>query len=301
MTKESRGTREERLFGTLGSSLSLPSLPAMGAQRLRLPRELGRAIAWLVPLTLLAAVGLIVWRRWAGALVHPPEAPIVLAVAVGAASLAAAMRFGRLGRGCVTPRHIAYWLPLPALLLLGWAISLPETSLAVLATLWSVLLGGEVVSALVAGRTMRRAASVPPAVVPTPALASAPVGVTVDRVADEAACPMAELDAPEELVAPSPSSNVMQQLTRSQAADGSEILSGWLRLAFAPGQRNTSAHVAFCPPFARAPTVVIEQHEGPSARIKTAQVLPLGARLEVKLAAVPELPVHLVVRLTATC
>ena len=78
---------------------------------------------------------------------------------------------------------------------------------------------------------------------------------------------------------------VTQQLTRSQAADGTEELSGWLRTAFAPGQRTGSIHVAFCPPFATTPELEVEQRDGPEARIKTAQLLPYGVRLDLKLAA----------------
>ena len=51
---------------------------------------------------------------------------------------------------------------------------------------------------------------------------------------------------------PAPASEVVQQLTRSQATDGSELMTGFLRLSFAPMQRTAVAHVAFCPPFPRA-------------------------------------------------
>jgi hypothetical protein len=85
-----------------------------------------------------------------------------------------------------------------------------------------------------------------------------------------------------------PPAEVLQQLTRSQAADGTEELFGWIRLPFAVGQRTGCIHVAFCPPLCVTPEVTVEQIEGPDARIKTAQLLPYGARFDLKLAAAAE-------------
>jgi hypothetical protein len=82
-----------------------------------------------------------------------------------------------------------------------------------------------------------------------------------------------------------PAKDVTQQLVRSVAADGSELISGWLRLNFAPGQRTGNIHIAFCPPFARTPELSVAQLNGPQSRIKIAQLLPYGARLELKLVA----------------
>lgn len=96
-----------------------------------------------------------------------------------------------------------------------------------------------------------------------------------------------------------PAAEVTQQLIRSEAADGSEELSGWLRLPFAPGQRTGSIHVAFCPPLRVAPELAVEQIEGPEARIKTAQLLPYGARLDLKLAAAAESPTVVLLQFTA--
>ena len=81
---------------------------------------------------------------------------------------------------------------------------------------------------------------------------------------------------------------LLQQLTRSQAPDGSEQLWGWLRTSFAAGQRTASIHVAFCPPFVKTPQLTVEQLDGPPTRIKEAQLLPHGTRLDLKLAAAAE-------------
>jgi hypothetical protein len=82
-----------------------------------------------------------------------------------------------------------------------------------------------------------------------------------------------------------PPPEVLQQLTRSRAADGTEELFGWLRTPLAAGQRTASVHVAFCPPLDAMPEVEVEQIDGPEARIKMAQVLPYGARFDLKLAS----------------
>lgn len=77
--------------------------------------------------------------------------------------------------------------------------------------------------------------------------------------------------------------NVFQEFVRSRDPMGEELLRGWVRVPFAPGQRIASVHLAFCPPFGSAPTLDIVQQFGPEGRIKVVQVLPLGARLDVKL------------------
>jgi hypothetical protein len=92
---------------------------------------------------------------------------------------------------------------------------------------------------------------------------------------------------------------VTQQFTRCETPDGAEELSGWLRLPFAAGQRTGSIHVAFCPPLRVTPELEVEQIEGPQARIKTAQLLPFGARFDLKLAAPTEEPTTVLLQFTA--
>ncbi len=79
---------------------------------------------------------------------------------------------------------------------------------------------------------------------------------------------------------------MVQQFTRRHTAEGDDLVEGWLRVRLEPGQRNTHAHIAFCPPLARVPQLEFEQADGPSARVKLGQALPYGARFEVKLDAV---------------
>jgi hypothetical protein len=83
------------------------------------------------------------------------------------------------------------------------------------------------------------------------------------------------------------------------APDGSDVLSGWMRVSMALGQRNASVHLSFCPQFSRAPRVTVKQLEGPRARIKTVQVLPHGARFDLKLAAPSEGPETVLLRFSA--
>jgi hypothetical protein len=92
---------------------------------------------------------------------------------------------------------------------------------------------------------------------------------------------------------------LLQQLTRRQTADGSEELSGCVRVPFAAGQRTGNAHLAFCPPFAKAPELAVEQIDGPSCRIKTVQLLPYGARLELKLTAAADAPTNVLLQFSA--
>jgi hypothetical protein len=60
-------------------------------------------------------------------------------------------------------------------------------------------------------------------------------------------------------------------------------LLGWIRAAFAAGQRTANVHLAFCPPTAATPEVEIEQIDGPESRVQVSQVLPYGVRVELKL------------------
>ena len=85
-----------------------------------------------------------------------------------------------------------------------------------------------------------------------------------------------------------PDEETTQQLTRRRTADGGELLTGWVRVSMAAGQRSTNVHLAFCPSFGRAPRVAVKQLGGPEARIKTVQVLPYAARFDLKLAALSE-------------
>jgi len=82
-----------------------------------------------------------------------------------------------------------------------------------------------------------------------------------------------------------PAADIMRQLTLRSTAEGGQELSGWLRMPLAAGQRSGSLHVAFVPAFDRPPQVQAEAVSGPDCRIKTAEALPYGVRLDIKLDA----------------
>jgi len=86
-------------------------------------------------------------------------------------------------------------------------------------------------------------------------------------------------------VAPRPldDSRLLQQMTRVRDEDDVEVLSGRVRVELQQAERTGVSHIAFCPPFLRSPQVEASQSDGPEARVKVAEVLPQGVRLEVRL------------------
>lgn len=247
---------------------------------------------------LLFAAVVLWWRRLAGALVHPLEPAVLLSAAVMVAAAAAAIRFGVLDQRAPLGQHagrtrLVRWLPWTvsaSVVAIGAALSLRDTSLSGLAVFWMILAGEElwgwtrwrpvrpqVATAAVAAPTSEPAA---PARVPLPV--DAPASIAYESEANAAAAP-----------------DVLQQLIRRRTADGGEALSGWLRVPLAANQRTANVHVAFCPPFPRAPQVAVEQLDGPAARIKKVQVLPYGARLDLKLAEHSDVPASVVLQFSA--
>jgi hypothetical protein len=223
---------------------------------------------------LLGAALLIAERRLAGALRAPAEPGLLLAVAVFAAALAGGFR--------LTPRDTLRqprWqrlllaaAPALGLAVLGGALSVSGIGAWAVAALWGPMLAEELWAVWRMSRGAVR--STPPA----PARRSSQLlGSAFGMITASLAEPQAD-------------GEVTQQFVRSHAADGRETLSGWLRLSFVPGQRQATAHLAFCPPFVHTPEFDVRQTEGPSARVKAGQILAYGARLEVKLAAPAEHP-----------
>jgi len=76
---------------------------------------------------------------------------------------------------------------------------------------------------------------------------------------------------------------VLQRLTRVRTVDGHEAISGTLLAEFAPGERNATLHVAFCPPFETLPNLEAQIADDSEASVKVTQVLHNGAQLEVRL------------------
>jgi hypothetical protein len=268
----------------------------------QLPASLCRAAAAVGLAMLMAAAAAVLWRQLAGALRHPLAPSALLAAAVTATVAAAAIRGELLrqsGDGAAGGNRPA-WLHWTITIAVSLAVveltvglclpGTPAACLAVVAALTAVEESWAWVGHL---RRSARGAGCQPAAVPG----------QVDNLAHKA-CPTLRSAA-----APGPVDNlphdalppegVVQQLTRSRAADGSEEIAGWLRAAFASGQRTTSVHVAFCPPLASAPELSVEQIDGPEARVKAAQVLAYGARLDLKLATAYDEPAEVLLQFSA--
>jgi len=239
---------------------------------------------------LLCAALFLGLRRMAGALVVPLALPALLLVAVLVATAAIVVRLARRPTGRPYGGDPIAAIVSGSVVLLGLAVSLPGTSWTGLVLFW-LIVGSE--EAWAWRCDWRR---IGPKNRPTPGTS---VSVTHEPGAQEvddveprslqgereearkvAGDGLAGLLVDE---AEPPADEVIQQLTRSRTADGSETLAGWLRVGVAAGQRNANVHVAFCPPFARTPQVSVEQIDGPEARIKVVQVLPFGVRCDLKL------------------
>jgi hypothetical protein len=95
------------------------------------------------------------------------------------------------------------------------------------------------------------------------------------------------------------SGTLLQQISRSRAADGHEIVQGTLVAEFGPGERTAALHVAFCPPFELVPHVEAEVADGPDATVKVAQVLHNGARLEIRLSEAASIPTAVAIEIAA--
>ena len=254
--------------------------------------DLRRSLACALVGLLWCAAVLVGWRRLAGALERPlnPAGLLLLGLVVVAAAVGIRSLWHRLP----TPREVSWLkqvmlllLPTLAVLMLGAAVSVQGTNTGGLVAFWALLAAGELWAwqPIVRQRPSHRPETAPAADPP-------PTTAAVDRTPSENPLPA---ESPWVI----PADDVLQQLTRSQAANGSEQLAGWLRAPFAAGQRTTNVHVAFCPPFAKTPQVSAEQLDGPSVRVKTAQLLAHGVRLDLKLASAADTTQTVLLQFTA--
>jgi hypothetical protein len=175
----------------------------------------------------------------------------------------------------------------------GASLSVAGTGAAGLTALWGLLIAGESVAWPAAfrhsGRGARRPRIEGNAGDPVVARGRVSAATEVDAALWRPTEPSAIAVGGEELV---------QQLIRMRHPDGRQTLRGVVRVAFAAGQRSSSTHVAFCPPFGHAPHLDVDAIGGPEVRIKTAQLLPFGARLDLKLAEPAAEPVVVALRIS---
>jgi hypothetical protein len=234
--------------------------------------QLARTVASSL-LALLALAGLLICiRRASGALVEPLPAPVLVGLggllALAAVAFRAAFRPVR-RRGSRATFYSNWAAPSAVLMLWAVGLSLHEASSGGLIGLWGLLLAEESWSW---GRVRQNSVTrkepndmARHASVALPQSARSAIGATVLGEENE------DIEA------------ISQQVVRRRQLDGSEAIEGWVRAEFSPGQRHGAAHIAICPPLDRVPQCFAEQMDGPAAQIKIAEVLPYGARFEIKL------------------
>lgn len=255
----------------------------------------GMALAILAVVALLGLLLLV--RRASGALVEPPPPLALLATGGALAALALLCRglwvFPAVTRHQARPLAVKLSLAITLVLAL-WAVGLSVAGAGggVLA-FWGLLLveeglSWELLRHQATGKRLNTIAApsveleLPPVrqEVPSPPLTANALSTPMQL---EAADIELQADSCEEAAGAQRDEGLLQQLTRRRLDDGCEVLEGWLRVELTAGQRHAAAHVAICPPLAGQPVCYAEQSDGPDAQIKVAQVLPHGARLEVKL------------------
>ncbi len=252
-----------------GAAQPLVDLPAA---------ELRRWSAGTLVGLLWCAALLIGWRRLAGSITVALPLALLLCVGGLVVVVAAGVRLLRpyapAGPGCSRPDWLVPLLTTAAVLATGAALSLPGTETRGLVAFWAMLLGEELWA------WWRPTWPRPPGGRKARPL-SRPSGTGPDERPSARPEPAALSDG-------LPGDDVLQQLTRSQAADGSDQLCGWLRAPFAAGQRTASVHVAFCPQFGKTPELSVEQLDGPDILRINQTVHAFGARLDLKLASAAE-------------
>jgi hypothetical protein len=87
--------------------------------------------------------------------------------------------------------------------------------------------------------------------------------------------------------------NVSLMLTRTVDAVGRDVVEGTVVARFAAGERFASVHLAFCPPFARTPTIAFHTLGDVAADVKAAQIVPYAARFDVKLRSAAAAPLEI--------
>ncbi len=235
---------------------------------------------------LAASSALLVVRRWAGAATQPPE-PLLLVTLGGIIVLAGwclrFLAFRAAPEECRTRFTQAISIATStAVCGLACGLTFAATPLAVRGVLWATVLGSE----LAAWLAYRAAPPNRGGDVPHRGADTAGTGTRL---------PSARVPRP-----PSDAVIVQQQI-RTRSATGCETLAGDFQATFVPGQRTTSLHVAFCPPFALLPGVTVQQISGAEARLNVAQILPYGARIDVKLPREASRLTEVVVHVTAEC
>ncbi len=287
---------------------SSPTIDVRSRQtRLRtLPRPLAESLALgLLALWLLGS-GVLLCRRLAGGLENPLGWPPMLIAGGLVGVMAVATRVACLHaswcrlpkRGCLSVHAFVT----VAAVTIGLSISLPGSPVAGVVLIWGVLVAEEFWAWKEILFQLRRqfAETSADSQRASEEMGTASAALCVEPGESrqrEATIPIF-LQAQHEEDSELPE-DVLQRFTRNRTSDGSDVLSGLLRVVLTAGQRTASVHVAFCPPFSRIPQIAVEQCEGEPARIKVGQLLPYGARFDLKLGCPSESTEGLVLRFWA--
>jgi hypothetical protein len=233
---------------------------------------IGNVLAATLVFALLSTSLVVGSRRVAGHLGEPLSPIGFLSTGIIAATAAAWTRWLPERRQTrATDRRTAAvvrWLPGVALISLAAGVTLPGSSPVGLGLMWSVVLGEEF---LMWG--LRRAGNRLQPGLPDQRRTMEPTRIVAADRAEVRYIPRNEL--------PDTPGDIVQRLVRTQTG-GVDRIQGWLKATFDVSERNTTLHVAFCPPFDETPTLTVVQIGGPECRIKTGQVLSYGMRLELK-------------------
>ncbi len=277
-------------------------MSTIAAGKVRAAAELARRLASVAAVamagSLLMAAGAVVCRRLAGHLEASGHGVALVAAMLTAALLASEARRlaefaggnGRTAPNAGAVHGFTYWASLVALLTLAAGLSLPEAPPLAIGLVWLIAVADQALESWWYWRPTRGArgrASVEPRprrLAETGDSANGGSDTGVDRqssLLEDREEPLSEISRSTHSEPFSLRPDVTQQLVRTESPTG-ERLEGLLQTALAAGQRNATLHVAFCPPFAAAPKISIYQMAGPASRVKVAQALPFGMRLELK-------------------
>ncbi|NLE36885.1 MAG: hypothetical protein GX621_02555 [Pirellulaceae bacterium] len=241
-------------------------------------------------LSLIGAI--LVWRRMTGSLGQPLPATTMATwgLLLSAAVLCSRWLWRRGSRQPASRRDtFSHWGASLLLIALAAAVSVVGTSPAALAVLWGIVALEEGVACLARRRNALEIAS--------PSSRSGLPSEGEPRVGDGVGMGLGVESPPGDFLL---GDRVTQEFVRYRSADGNDVYTGRLRVAMPAGGRAASAHIAFCPPFARVPAIEVEREEGPSGRVQPVQVLPYGARLDLRLDRAAEEESTVVLRFSAT-
>ena len=248
----------QRMGAIAENSLSVTRVP--GPSRVAAIRAIVWAMLvcfWLLSLGLLA-------RRFSGGLEQPLSNVGLFAAGTILASAAFVLRAARQKFGRYDVRSLAIDLAMSAAVaMVAVALSLPGSPTFGLLALWTIVVVEEFATMLLLPSNRK-----------APSERSGLLGnldvLPPVAVAWQPAAELGDID-------------FRQQFQRVRDIDGRDRLTGRMRIDLAAGQRTGHLHAAFCPPFEELPVVEAKTLDGPAARVKTAQILPHGIRLDIRL------------------